>query len=459
MPAARFDAHWLAEAIRVREEREGRLDDGAALAALSTATADFETRALARARILSERLGWPERLGEWHRNARFSLLALLALAITSGAGLALAVLGDPLRPVNLIWALAGLLGMHGLSLLLWLLGMFAAGAKPGGALGRLWLAMTRRIPTAKDAPELPAALTRLLPRNGLGRWLFATVSHGLWLMLLLSALLTLLTLFSLRRYGFVWETTLLDARALSFVVDVLGLVPALFGITAPAPDSLLGAVQPDALRREWAQWLVACVLLYGVLPRAGLWLWCRARWRAACRSLRIDLTLPDNLLLREHLMPDHASLGVSDPAPETLAEAHAPTVRIDAEAGSALLGIELGDDLDWPPPLDRPLKLLERIETRQERRAVLERLAADPPERLVIACDTRLSPDRGSFALIAELARHAGEFTVWLAQPAGGATGPRHAYWLEGLAAMGIEGQKVIRDADGARLWLEARRD
>ena len=37
-----------------------------------------------------------------------------------------------------------------------------------------------------------------------------------------------------------------------------------------------------------------------------------------------------------------------------------------------------------------------------------------PPARLVIACDPRRSPDRGSLALVAELARCAGATRVWL---------------------------------------------
>jgi hypothetical protein len=39
-----------------------------------------------------------------------------------------------------------------------------------------------------------------------------------------------------------------------------------------------------------------------------------------------------------------------------------------------------------------------------------------PPARLAIACDPRRSPDRGSLALIGELARSARATRIWLLQ-------------------------------------------
>ena len=456
MASAHFDAHWLAEALRLREQRSGRLDDAALRDELARLPADFETRALARARALAHGLGWDSALSLWHRNARLSLLGLAALASTSGAGLALATLGDAARPVNLVWALGGLLGMHALALILWLFGMASGGAAAGGALGQAWLGLTRRFtPTAAGA-ELAAALPRLLARNRLVRWLLGMVSHGLWAVLLLSALLTLLALLSVRRYTFVWETTLLDGAALSAVVEGLGALPALLGVATPDFSTLTSALQDDPTRRAWAHWLVACVLCYGLAPRLLLWLFCRQRWRAAGQSLHIDLAAAGNLQLRQHLLPDHLALGVADPAPDHLVEARAPQVRLDTSAGSALVGVELGSGLAWPPALVRPLKLLERVETREQRRELLARLAVAPPRRLLVACDARLSPDRGSYALISELAACSGEFALWLMLPAAAAPGARLQHWREGLLQMGFAPQQIITDTAPALQWLEA---
>lgn len=448
-----FDAHWLAEAIRLREARDGRLDDDAPLPAPPSGGADFEARALARAKMLAERLGWPAQIDGWYGNARLSMLLLAGLATTSGAALALAVVGDGTRPVNLAWALLGLLGVHALSLLLWL-ASFAATPSAGGALGRLWLAMTRRLPLAGQGPELGTALARTLARRGLARWLFGMVSHGLWTLLLASALLSLLVLFSLRRYGFAWETTILAPAVLATFVDTLDALPALLALGAPDPATL-ETVQSDPARAAWARWLMACVAIYGLLPRAVLWIWCRQRWRSAGRALRIDLSLPDNLLLRERLMPDHTARGVTDPAPLAIEGPRVPTANLDAGAGGALVGVEIGDGLEWPPTFERPLKLLERIETREDRRRILATLAESPPRRLLVAFDARLSPDRGSFALLADLAARAGTCAAWLLRPADRLDPARLLHWRDGLVAAGLPAERVIVDPRAAALWLE----
>ena len=64
------------------------------------------------------------------------------------------------------------------------------------------------------------------------------------------------------------------------------------------------------------------------------------------------------------------------------------------------------------PGLEDAIALLDYIE-RLERPG--ERL--DGPARLLIACDPRRSPDRGSLALIGELARSAAATRIWLLPP------------------------------------------
>ena len=52
----------------------------------------------------------------------------------------------------------------------------------------------------------------------------------------------------------------------------------------------------------------------------------------------------------------------------------------------------------------------------QQRRRLLEQLTRYPPARLAIACDPRRSPDRGTLALLGELARCAASTRIWLLQ-------------------------------------------
>jgi hypothetical protein len=62
------------------------------------------------------------------------------------------------------------------------------------------------------------------------------------------------------------------------------------------------------------------------------------------------------------------------------------------------------------------------IDSRDTRNMALGHVAQLNPRRLVIACDARHTPDRGTLRLIAELSSYAGKTLVWL-QPAGRAEG------------------------------------
>ncbi|MFN2287812.1 MAG: hypothetical protein ABR578_05720, partial [Chromatocurvus sp.] len=128
-----FDAHWLAEAVRLREAATGTFEDAEAVRAARAMATDTEQRILIRACRLGEREGLAQAIATWRPRARLLLLTLAVVALISGFGAALAVLGDGSRPVNVIWALGGLLGIHLFSLLLWLLGLWFGGRDAGGA--------------------------------------------------------------------------------------------------------------------------------------------------------------------------------------------------------------------------------------------------------------------------------------------------------------------------------------
>ena len=63
-----------------------------------------------------------------------------------------------------------------------------------------------------------------------------------------------------------------------------------------------------------------------------------------------------------------------------------------------------------------------------------------PPARLAIACDPRRSPDRGSLALIGELARSAAATRIWLLQapPGQALDADRLSDWHHALEKLGL---------------------
>ncbi|ATE62832.1 hypothetical protein CCZ27_21555 [Thauera sinica] len=465
--------------MRRHEERRGALEDAAAVAAARRLALVFEARILRRAEVLGEREGWRDALLRWRARMRIGLTVAAAMALVLGFTAAAGVLGDGGRPVNVVWALGGLLGVHLASLALWLIGMLLAGSAAGGApqaggvAARLWLRIVTVLDRSPQTADLPLALGGLLGRGRAAAWRVGAVSHGLWALALGGAAAGLLLLFATRRYGFVWETTILPAQTFTSLTLALGMLPAQLGF--PVPDAATVAASGDAAmlqeagRRAWAGWLIGCLLVYGVLPRLALALACTTLWRRAARRVALDLSRPGYARLRARLLPDSERIGVRDAEPETMPRPGRRGVHPAAGEGCALVALELGRDLPWPPACVRaaPVQAGEggghdegRLDSREQRRAALAHFAAHPPRRLLIAIDPRQTPDRGSLGLIAELADRAVEAGVWaLAAPAEtGAASERLRLWREGLARLDFPAEALFIDAGAACDWLEEGR-
>ncbi|UVL45905.1 DUF2868 domain-containing protein [Pseudomonas moraviensis] len=447
---------WLTETIRLREEHAGPLDDQEANRLARAAGGDLPSRIQRRALWLAERDGLTAALKHWLQGARLALVLLMIFAVLSGAGLAFAALGQ--TPVNVFWALGSLLGINLLLLLSWALGLIFAG-EHGASLGRLWLWLSEKFARDAKAAQLAPALLLLLQRKKLNRWALGALVNGLWLLAMLSALILLLTLMATRRYGFVWETTILGADTFINVTQALGYLPALLGFNVPTEEMIRasgdGALDIESARQAWATWLVGVLVVYGVLPRLLLALFCLWRWNSGKAALRLDLNLPGYAQLRERLMPASERLGVNDPEPAQLHRVESNVGELVSE-GALLVAIELDEQRPWPPALPKNVSNAGVLDSRESRHKLLEQLSRFPPARLAIACDPRRSPDRGSLALIAELARNAGATRIWLLQapPGEALDGQRLGDWHAALQ------QLELPFADCAPMnWLESGHD
>ncbi|MCQ3003391.1 DUF2868 domain-containing protein [Pseudomonas syringae] len=417
-----LDTLWLTEAVRLREEQAGPLEDLEANRRARANGGDLTNRVQSRALWLAERDGMRSALPHWKQGARLALIALAILSVLSGAGLAFAALGDGQTPVNVFWALGSLLGLNLIMLFSWAMSFSVAGQNTA-SLGRLWLWLSEKLARDAQAAQLAPALIVLLQRKRLNRWVLGAAIHSLWLLALVSALVLLLMLMATRRYGFVWETTILGSDTFVSLTQTLGILPAMLGFAVP-DESMIRASGDSALvvesgRQAWAEWLVGVLLVYGIVPRLILALVCLWRWRMGRAALSLDLTLPGYSQLRERLMPSSERLGVSDAAPEQLHQVQ-PNGAAQNSDGALLVAIELDDEQPWPPLLPEGVVDAGILDSRESRQKLLDQLTRFPPARLVIACDPRRSPDRGSLALVAELARCAGATRVWLlSAPAG----------------------------------------
>ena len=189
-------------------------------------------RILARAQLLAQRENLIPLVDGWRRSALAVLAVLLLLALVSGVGVAAGALGDGTRPVNVLWALGALLGLHALTFLLWLASFLLRPAAMT-PLGRLWLWATRKLARGPDGALVPQAFLNLMARAGALRGLFGAVSHGLWLAGLGAALATLLVLLSTASYRFIWATTLLAPDTFVWLTQAIGWLPSKLGFALP----------------------------------------------------------------------------------------------------------------------------------------------------------------------------------------------------------------------------------
>jgi hypothetical protein len=98
-----------------------------------------------------------------------------------------------------------------------------------------------------------------------------------------------------------------------------------------------------------------------------------------------------------------------------------------------------------------------RLDSRAQRRAVLDTLAVHPTPRLLIACDAHMTPDRGVIGAVADLSRYARHTRVWLAPALPADTRPmRQAQWRAQLTQAGLSPEDIVvgADPDLAFRWL-----
>ncbi|WP_322999073.1 DUF2868 domain-containing protein [Castellaniella sp.] len=450
-PDARSDTplqqHWRAEAVRLREAHWGPLEDQAASQAALRAPAQLGPRILARAAWLAGHSPLQDCLDRWRHGARWALLALWLIAGLAGIGAAGAALNPGQGSVNLATALLGLLGLHALTLLIWLIGCLP-GLQPATALSRLWLWLTRKIARGPDAALAAQAFLSLLTRERAWKPAVGLLSHGAWTIAYLGAIPTLVVLLSTRSYSFHWETTLLSPQAFVTFSQWLGSLPQWLGFPTPDPlavASSMGSAQgaSAAIQADWSLWLIGCLVTWGLLPRLLALVICGAWLRQRLRHLSIDPDLPGWLELRERLLPTHQTLGIDRPAPEAgPVQSGAPALRA-ATRHAAVLAYELGSDLIWPPDgLPDTVQDLGRCDSREDRQRIRAQLDA---AHLLLVCDARLTPDRGTITWLDEL-NHTGPDLRILCL--GGPTERRQA-WQNALV------RQQLRQVPDLTAWLE----
>jgi len=421
-----LDERLLAETVRLYEDAQGfPLDEPQALEKGRAAGGDLERRIILRSQALSITPALKTALQQLHNTSTLVVVAGLILGLLAGATAAQAAFGSGLDGyVNFFSVLGGLLGVPTLALLLWLV-MIAA--RPSniatGILGAATLGLGRRVNQWLHRGAARAAAVQagasVLTQGAIGRWTLSAITHAVWLAFLVGCLALVLLILSTKQYRFAWETTILSQPTYVKLTRALSVVPDALGFATPEPGQVAasqwtGRGQPSSSGSEaWAGLLVACILVYGVLPRALLLLLSLVARHRAKRRFRLDTALSGYARLQTDLMPVAQSLGVVDAKqiPEqgagTTPSAEDRPTAIRPDGPTAILGLEIAPPkTDWPPTLNGIEWLdLGFVDNRDDRHRVLDQLVAapTPPRLILVVCALAATPDRGTRSFVHNL--------------------------------------------------------
>jgi len=209
-----------------------------------------------------------------------------------------------------------------------------------------------------------------------------------------------------------------------------------------APRGAAGATDAVA-QRTWALWLIGCIVVYGLLPRALLLALSLAMWRARRTAMAPDLSQPyyRRLAARfEALAPP--DIVDADPGRSPSAARPSPDGAAVGDA-LAVAAFELAPGHPWPPAdLPRDATALPQGDgDARSRRELLDAVARLRPAALVLAVRAASSPDRGTERLLRELLAHSGACRLWLVSDASAASADvaSRARWRQWLVDTGLD--------------------
>lgn len=411
-----FNSLWLAEAVRLQEEQQGVLADSEAVRHAKAKAGDLQQRIITRAQWLANKTNLLVVQQTTITTLHWTIRLLCVLAFFMGIGLVLPTFSTQDHTINIFSALGCLLGLNLLMLVVWILGT-SIGGKSVNQIAKFSLWLATKLTGKKQAAQLMPALLTLLHQKRLERWWLGRLTNGLWLLASLVATASLLILLATQRYGFIWQTTILNVDTFMAVVHWLGALPNTLGFPIPSDELIRQsgdmAVMTDTARQVWATWLVGVLVVYGILPRLILFILCSLLWRHGYQQLTLNLSLPSYALLKSRLLPDKETIGITDKVPNDWYEPVAVTSNW-SEQGAVIVAIELEQDHFWPPLLPKGVTDLGVIESRAQRKELLEQLTVKPVAKLLIVCDPKRSVDRGTLNLITELAHCAATTKVSL---------------------------------------------
>ena len=176
---------WLTETIHLIESQSGRFADQDINRQVKAMPTSLVNRIITRATLLSKQNGLYLAQKVMLRSIKLSFLLLLFLSLFIGSSLTFGALSQ--NPINLYWALFSLLGVHFITLIIWLCSFLFFSRFGGSLLIHGWLWIAEKLYQKKTVQQLVPAFVSLFGYRI--RWLLGFVLNLFWTVILTSALI------------------------------------------------------------------------------------------------------------------------------------------------------------------------------------------------------------------------------------------------------------------------------
>ena len=397
---------WLTETIHLIESESGRFADQDINRQVKAIPTSLVNRIVTRARMLSKPNGLYLAQKIILRSIKISFFLLLLVSIFLGSSLTFSALSQ--NPINLYWALFSLLGVHLITLILWIGSFFFFSRFGGSLLIHCWLWIAQKLYQKKTVQQLiPAFITLFGSRI---RWLIGFVLNLFWTVILSSALLVLVVLLSTQHYSFEWKTTLLNSDTIIHLTHYLGYLPALFGFSIPSDDVIKlseHALSAGDIRSSWAIWLLGVFICYGLAVRFLLMIFCGVIWIVSSRKIELNLNDPYYQILSQQLQPLLTNVVDEDKLGQH--KWQLPISQIEEGHDVYLVAVDVEENWNFP----NTIPFYGFLNTRHERGAILDYLQLKPAYKMLIAIDTDRAPDRGILNFIQQLMNKSQQSRIW----------------------------------------------
>jgi hypothetical protein len=305
--------------------------------------------------------------------------------------------------VNIFWLFIILLGFHALNFVIWFVTMIATMRQntesKGMLLGLLMFLNKKLSKHSHINTNVSAAYLHWQCATRSNKWLVSSISHGAWGCYLLAGWLMTLLLLLTNQVNFVWETTLLSDGAFIQLTQALSIIPQWFDITLPNQfDILVSRVdlvaQTASTRQHWANFLLASIMFYGVLPRLIFTVFCLSMYHI--KRVTQPLSTQEKIIQNRYRQPESQRRTVLDAdhhrvesGSKNMDEAHKNTLPDSAYSHNWAL-------FEWSQDKPECLHSASAVSLLNSREEQDRFLASPSDEPMYVLVNAGQSPDRGT---------------------------------------------------------------